>query len=198
MQIANTFLRKDQTDPARLRDAPSITLDLAARRRSRQLLTLESGQEVGLAIPRGAVLRDGDALVTEKDGYILVRAAQEDVLRVTASSSTALTRAAYHLGNRHVLLEVGEGYLQLEHDPVLADMLEQLGGVQVAKIQAPFEPDVGAYGGGHRHGHDESFDEDYALAQSAFQAHGHDHSHSHSHGHAHSHDHAPEEGPLKP
>lgn len=180
MQIANSFIRKDKRDPVLAAPGPSVTLDLAGRRRSRQLLTLDNGQQLGLAIPRGSVLRDGDVLITDTGEQILVRAARESVLRVTASSATALTRAAYHLGNRHVLLEVGEGYLQLECDQVLADMLEQLGGVRTERLMAPFEPDVGAYGGGHRHGHDETFAEDYALAQSAFHAHGH-----HEHGHDH-------------
>ncbi|MEJ6656312.1 MAG: urease accessory protein UreE, partial [Pseudomonas sp.] len=180
MQIANSFLRQGQVDCTRLGNASSIILDLACRRRSRQLLTLDDGRQLGLALPRGTVLRDGDVLVTDAAEYILVRAAEEAVLRVTADSPTALARAAYHLGNRHVLLEIGEGYLQLEYDPVLADMLVQLGGVRAEQLQAPFEPDVGAYGGGHRHGHDDSFAEDYALAQSAFEAHSH-HDHDHDH-----------------
>lgn len=192
MRITNKFLRADQVAKALTRGAPTVTLDLALRRRSRQKLVLSTGEEVGMAIARGAVLRHGDLLVADDGGFILVQAAPENVLRVTASGPTALARAAYHLGNRHVLLEIGDGYLQLEYDPVLVDMLAQLGGVRSEQIQAPFEPDVGAYGGGHKHGHDETFEEDYALAQAAFQAHephAHDHGHAHSHDHEHRHDH---------
>lgn len=190
MRIANKFLRAGQVAKALTRGVPTVTLDLALRRRSRQKLVLDTGEEVGMAIPRGAVLRHGDLLVAEDGRFILVQAAPENVLRVTAATPTALARAAYHLGNRHVLLEIGEGYLQLEYDPVLVDMLAQLGGVRSERIQAPFEPDVGAYGGGHKHGHDETFEEDYALAQAAFQAHepqAHDHGHRHEHAHRHDH-----------
>ena len=205
MRIANKFVRRDQIAKALVRGAPTVTLTLAERRRSRQRLVLDNGEAIGLAIGRGAVLRDGDLLIAQDGGFVIVKAAMECVLRVSAQSPLQLTRAAYHLGNRHVLLEIGEGYLQLEYDPVLVDMLKQLGGVKVDKVEAAFEPDVGAYGGGHRHGHDESFDEDYALAQAAFQAHepgaksrpsnthsaaghGHDHHHGHHH-HSHHHDH---------
>lgn len=210
MRIANKFVRRDQLAKAFVRGAPTVTLTLAERRRSRQRLVLDNGEAIGLAIGRGVVLRDGDLLIAQDGGFIAVKAAMESVLRVSAQSPLQLTRAAYHLGNRHVLLEIGEGYLQLEYDPVLVDMLKQLGGVEADKVEAAFEPDVGAYGGGHRHGHDESFDEDYALAQAAFQAHEpgaesrpsdthsaaahhHDHHHGHHH-HSHHHDHGCHEG----
>ncbi|MDC6130092.1 urease accessory protein UreE, partial [Burkholderia gladioli] len=109
-------------------------------------------------------------------------------------------RAAYHLGNRHTPVEIGLDTLKLEYDPVLADMLTRLG-ARVERVEAPFQPEAGAYGGGHRHGHDASFAEDYALAQQVYgehhgHAHGHDHAHAHGahthqhgHGHAHSHSH---------
>ena len=99
-----------------------------------------------------------------------------------------LTRAAYHLGNRHTPVEVGADELKLEADPVLEDMLKRLG-AQVEHATLPFQPEAGAYGGGHRHGHDETFAEDYELAQRVFEDHhGHDHDHDRSdahHGHAH-------------
>jgi urease accessory protein len=85
---------------------------------------------------------------------IQVQAAEEAVMDVTASSPQALTRAAYHLGNRHVPLQVGEGWLRLEQDHVLKEMLLGLD-VNVMDLQAPFEPEAGAYGGGHRHHHDD-------------------------------------------
>lgn len=191
MRMAQRFIRAAETGPAQ--GLPSVTLTLAQRRRSRQRLTLSSGEDMGLAIARGVVLHDGDQLIADDGGAIVVRAAREQVTRVTADSPTQLMRAAYHLGNRHVLLEVGEGYLQLEHDPVLVDMLQQLGGVRTEQVQAPFEPETGAYGGGHHHGHDASFAEDYALAQTAYHAHDdpthgpvHDHGPLHGPGHGHS------------
>src|SRR5690606_25402053 len=149
-----------------------VTLSLAQRRRSRQRLTLDGGDvQIGMAIDRGQTLRDGDILVTQDGQHIVVKAAHESVARVTAVSPWQLARAAYHLGNRHILLEVAEGYLQFEYDAVLVDMLHQLGELTVEQVQAAFEPDVGAYGGGHRHGHDETFEADYALAQQAYQTH---------------------------
>jgi urease accessory protein len=81
-------------------------------------------------------------------------AAQEPVYNVIAPTPRDLMRAAYHLGNRHVPLQIGDGWLRLEQDYVLRDMLLGLG-MQVSEVQAPFEPEAGAYGGGHRHSHDD-------------------------------------------
>jgi urease accessory protein len=77
------------------------------------------------------------------------------VMRVTADTPVRLMRAAYHLGNRHVPLQIGEGWLRLEQDHVLMEMLLGLGGIRVENENAPFEPEAGAYGGGHRHHHDD-------------------------------------------
>lgn len=188
MRIFQQRLSHDQADESQRHNVPVVTLSFADRRRSRQRLKLNTGEEVGLALEHGLVLVDGDWLADANGELIMVRAARETVLRITSGSNLQLTRAAYHLGNRHVTLEVGDGYLQLEHDPVLVDMLTQLGGLTLDQVQAAFNPDVGAYGGGHRHGHDESFDEDYALAQAAFTANEPESSHGHPH-HDHTHDH---------
>jgi urease accessory protein len=111
---------------------------------------------------------------------------------VRAPDRVTLTRAAYHLGNRHTPVEVGSDELKLEADPVLEGMLKRLG-AQVERVELPFQPEAGAYsghsGGGHRHGHDETFAEDYALAQRVFdEHHGPAHDHGHAHGHSHHHD----------
>ena len=169
--------------------APTLTLDFDARRKSRLAATLDDGEEVALVLPRGTVLRDGDVLVAEDGGLVRVVAAAEPVLLARARVALTLTRAAYHLGNRHTPVEVGADYLKIEYDPVLADMLERIGAT-VEQVAAPFQPESGAYGGGHKHGHDETFAEDYALAQQVFgEHHGHDHDHDHSHGHDHAHGH---------
>ncbi len=151
-------------------DAPKAILPFETRRRSRQIITLDNDEQVGIILNQGTVLRNNDLLIDDNGQAILVQAALEPVLRVTASSSQQLMRAAYHLGNRHVAVEIGPDYLQLEPDTVLADMLDQLGDLNIAKVDGAFEPETGAYGGGHKHGHDETFDEDYALAQAAFAA----------------------------
>ncbi|BCF89390.1 urease accessory protein UreE [Paraburkholderia largidicola] len=183
--------------PVLVKRAPTLTLAFDARCKSRLAATLDSGEEVALLLPRGTVLRDGDVLVADDGGLVRVVAAPESVLYVRAPDVLTLTRAAYHLGNRHTPVEVGADYLKLEYDPVLADMLKRLGAL-VDQVEMPFQPETGAYGGGHRHGHDETFAEDYALAQQVYgEHHGHAHSHDpghehhdHTHGHAHSHDHA--------
>ena len=183
--------------------APTLTLAFEARCKSRLAATLDTGEEVALVLPRGTVLVDSDVLVADDGALVRVIAANEAVLVVEAPDALTLTRAAYHLGNRHTPVEVGTGYLKLEADPVLEEMLIGLG-VRVRAASLPFQPETGAYGGGHRHGHDATFAEDYALAQRVYDEHhgheghgadhdhDHDHAHDHSHccGHAHSHGHA--------
>ncbi|MDR3096823.1 MAG: urease accessory protein UreE, partial [Paraburkholderia sp.] len=154
--------------PVLIQRAPTLTLAYDARCKSRFAATLDSGEEVGVVLPRGTVLRDGDMLVADDGGLVRVIAAPQSVLRVRAPNRLTLTRAAYHLGNRHTPVEVGADELKLEADPVLEDMLKRLG-AQVERAELPFQPEAGAYGGGHRHGHDETFAEDYALAQSVFE-----------------------------
>ncbi len=148
--------------------AELLALPFDARKRSRLRLRLADGRELGWALTPGTVLHPGDRLEADDGSLFEVRASAEPVLRVSAGTPLALTRAAYHLGNRHIAVEVGVDYLALEPDPVLHAMLLQLG-VQVAAIQAPFQPETGAYGGGHKHGHDATFGEDYALAQALFR-----------------------------
>lgn len=179
--------------------APTLTLAYDARCKSRFAATLDTGEEVALVMPRGTVLADGDVLVADDGALVRVAAAAETVLVVRSRDALMLTRAAYHLGNRHTPVEIGVDYLKLEVDPVLETMLTRLG-VSVERATLTFHPEAGAYGGGHRHGHDASFAEDYALAQQVFaQRHGdepshshghtHDHDHDHDHGHGHAHDH---------
>ena len=168
--------------------APTLTLVYDARCKSRLAATLDTGEDVAVLLPRGTVLRDGDVLVADDGALVRIAAASETVLLVRAADRLTLMRAAYHLGNRHTPVEVGADELKLEADPVLEDMLKRLG-AQVEHATLPFQPEAGAYGGGHRHGHDETFAEDYELAQRVFEDHhGHDHDHDRSdahHGHAH-------------
>jgi len=151
----------------------TLTLPFDQRQKSRLRVTLDSGDEAAVNVERGAVLRGGDRLKASDGRIIQVVAAKEPLTLVTATEPRNLMRAAYHLGNRHIPLQIGLGWILMEQDHVLEHMLEGLG-AHVRHEMAPFEPEAGAYGGGHRHGdHD----------------HGHDHSHSHGHGHHHhSHD----------
>lgn len=135
--------------------ADRLILPFDLRQKSRLRVRLESGAEAGLFLPRGTILRGGDLLRASDGRIVQVVAADEPVMRVTAESAIQLMRAAYHLGNRHVPLQIGEGWLRLEQDHVLLEMLVGLG-VQVENQNAPFEPEAGAYGGGHRHHHDDA------------------------------------------
>ncbi|AMR77400.1 urease accessory protein UreE [Cupriavidus nantongensis] len=162
-----------------VRRAPKLVLPFADRSKSRLRAVLDNGTDAALFLPRGTVLRGGDLLVAEDGTFIEVQAAAESVLEVRAQDPHALMRAAYHLGNRHTPVEIGRDYLRLEYDAVLADMLRRLG-VQAEPAELPFEPEAGAYGGGHKHGHDATFAEDYAAAQAVFHEH-----HGHGHGDVH-------------
>jgi urease accessory protein len=147
--------------------ASQLVLSFELRQKSRQLARLHDGAEVGLFLPRGTVLRDGDILEGEEGTLVKVVAAPEAVLIVRGKSTHDLIRAAYHLGNRHTRLEVGSESLKIGFDPVLRDMLTGLG-LDVTEAHSPFEPEPGAYGGGHRHAHDDAFEEEYAAAQKVF------------------------------
>lgn len=131
----------------------TLTLPYELRQKSRLRANLDNGDEIGLLLPRGTVLRGGDHLKSETGEVILVRAAEEVVSTVHAKDPTLFARACYHLGNRHVPLQIGEGWLRYLHDHVLDDMVHGLG-LQAMCERAPFEPEAGAYGGGHHHHHD--------------------------------------------
>jgi len=149
--------RLDYPEPA----TETLTLAMEQREKSRLRTRLDSGLEVGLFLPRGTRLRAGDRLRAVDGTVVEVRAAAETVSTVVAAEPLQLLRAAYHLGNRHVPLQVESGRLRYRHDHVLDDMVRGLG-LSVSVEQAPFEPEPGAYGGGHHHHH-----------------HHHDHDHDH-------------------
>lgn len=135
----------------------SLTLPLESRTRSRLKVSLDDGGEAGLFLPRGSVLRDGDLLASDDGIVIEVKAAPEPVSTVRSDDPYLLARACYHLGNRHVLLQIEPGLLRYYHDHVLDDMLTGMG-LSVSVEQSPFEPEPGAYGdfghtGGHEHHH---------------------------------------------
>jgi urease accessory protein len=131
----------------------TLTLPLELRIRSRVKVTLDDGSEAGVFLPRGSILRGGD-LVASADGVVVeVRAAPETVSTVACDDPHLLARACYHLGNRHVPLQIEAGFVRYQHDHVLDDMVRGLG-LTVSVEQAPFEPEPGAYGDyGHAQGH---------------------------------------------
>lgn len=126
-----------------------LVLSYDLRQKCRLRTQSTAGEEVGLFLPRGEVLRNGDVLQAEDGRRVRVTAKPEKVLQIGCADPLQLTRIAYHLGNRHVALQVGEGWLRIADDYVLRQMVEGLGAT-VVEMDAPFEPEPGAYGG-HMH-----------------------------------------------
>lgn len=123
-------------------------------RQKRWLFTvLVTGEEVALRLPRGATLRGGDLLLASDGRVIEVIAASERVVHIECATASELARVAYHLGNRHVPVQIGDGFLRLSENHVLEEMLRGLG-AKLSIIEAPFEPESGAYSGAHSHRED--------------------------------------------
>ncbi len=138
--------------------AAQLKLPFDLRQKSRLRTRLVNGEDAWLMLPRGEILRGGDLLQAADGRVVEVVSETEDVLHVTCANATELARAAYHLGNRHVPVQVGDGFLRIAADHVLADMLKGLGAT-LTTMRAPFEPEAGAYGvhgGGHHHHSDEA------------------------------------------
>ncbi len=129
-----------------------LSLSYERRQKSRFRTRLEGGAEVALLLPRGSVLRDGDVLRSECGMLVGVRAAPEAVSTAFSDDHCVLARACYHLGNRHVPLQIAENWVRYLRDHVLDDMVLRLGLV-VKQEEAPFEPESGAYGSNHAHHH---------------------------------------------
>ncbi|HEX5125952.1 MAG TPA: urease accessory protein UreE [Rhodocyclaceae bacterium] len=127
-----------------------LVLDFDARTKSRLRTQLESGEEVGLFLPRGTILRGGDKLQGNDARIVEIVSAPEELIEAHCTNPLDLTRAAYHLGNRHVAVQVGEQWLRIQADHVLETMLVGLN-AEVRKLSAPFEPEAGAYAPGHHH-----------------------------------------------
>lgn len=123
----------------------TLTLPLSERVKSRLRATLDDGRDVGLFLERGQVLKNGDFLESEKGIVVKIISADETVSIVRNNDTLLLAKACYHLGNRHVALQINPGKVQYLHDHVLDDMLAGLG-LNVVVEHAPFEPESGAYG----------------------------------------------------
>ena len=188
MLIVNKLLSQGRgLSPVLLKRAATLELDWDQRQKSRFDAVDSGGRLLGVFLPRGSVVRGGDVLVAEDGSLVKVRAAPQPLLVVRHCSQHGtpfdLLRAAYHLGNRHVPLELQPDRLLLEPDHVLAGMLRQMHLI-VSEESSAFEPESGAYapaavGHGHDHDHDHGHD----------HPHGDDHAHGHDHDHGHGHDH---------
>ncbi len=139
--------------PTKILGTATLPFDLRARSRLRAML--DTGQDIAIVLPRGVLMRDG-AVIARSDlistEYVRVKAADEELLEVITSDEFGLVRAAYHLGNRHVQLQILPTSLRLPWDYVLAEMVERMG-VKAQKIFAPFDPESGAYSAGIPHAH---------------------------------------------
>ena len=185
--------------PALLKRASTVELDWDVRQKSRFDATDSLGRQLGVFLPRGTLVRGGDVLVAEDGSLVRVLAAPQPVLVVTACTEHGtpfdLTRAAYHLGNRHVPIELKPDHLKIEPDHVLADMLRAMH-LTVVEANVAFEPEGGAYASGghshgsHGHGHDHVPASPKAIsipiaAAPAPHVHGPGCGHDHGHGHSH-------------
>lgn len=142
-----------------------LVLPYELRVNSRLRTRLASGEEVAIFTQRGTVLRNNDLLSNDEGKVVQIISAEEPTYRITCNAEYDLLRCAFHLGNRHTVTQVADGFLRIYQDSVLKEMLEGLGAT-VVEESAQFEPESGAYStNGHHHGHD----------------HDHDHHHSHSH-----------------
>jgi urease accessory protein len=199
LEITTRLKVRRDVYPVEIRDR--LVLPFEQRQKSRFRACLESGDEVGVILSGSEILRGGDLLVASDGRVVEVIARSERVMQAACRTPYELARAAYHLGNRHVSLQIGDGWLRIADDHVLCQMLEGLG-LTVAALEAPFEPEKGAYGA-HEHGthhHDDAPPThggvihqfgDYAGVITPGQAHSHPHEHVHSDdcGHDHSHEH---------
>ncbi|RZI61831.1 MAG: urease accessory protein UreE [Rubrivivax sp.] len=215
IQVSKLLAQGAGLAPVLLKRAASVTLDWDTRQKSRFQVTDSQGRELGVFLPRGTTVRGGDVLVAEDGSLVRVVAAPQALLRITACTAHGspfdLVRAAYHLGNRHVQIELKPDHLKIEPDHVLADMLRAMHLI-VNEVEEGFEPEAGAYaagGHGHSHGHGDDHgptheSEPATRKTIAIQAaavphvhgpgcghhHAHDHESGHDHSHAHAHAHA--------
>ena len=176
IQVSKCIPKGQGLAPVLIKSASTVELDWDVRQKSRFAAVDSLGRALAIFLPRGQAVRGGDILVAEDGTLVRVVAAPQKVLHITAcaahGTSFDLMRAAYHLGNRHVPIELQPTHLKIEPDHVLADMLRSMH-MTVVEVDLPFEPEGGAYGGhvtndGHSHHH-----------------HGHKHVHSDHHGHHH-------------
>ncbi|MFT7235394.1 MAG: urease accessory protein [Methylophagaceae bacterium] len=136
-----------------VKEQATLTLPLSSRVKSRLRAVLDDGRDVGLFLERGQVLKNGDILTGDDGVIVKIIAAKETVSSVVCEDVLLMARACYHLGNRHVALQINPGRLQYLHDHVLDDMLRRLG-LTVNSVEATFEPESGAYEGDGTHHHE--------------------------------------------
>ncbi|WP_422845658.1 urease accessory protein UreE [Acidovorax sp. M2(2025)] len=190
IQVSKLLPQGQGLAPVLLKRAHTVELDWDVRQKSRFAAIDSAGRELGIFLPRGTLVRGGDVLVAEDGSLVRVQAAPQPVLVITPCATHGnafdLTRAAYHLGNRHVPIELQPDHLKIEPDHVLADMLRAMH-LTVTEQNLPFEPEGGAYAAGHGGGHHHHGGQGHSHGHGHDHAHNHGHDHNHEHGHAHAH-----------
>ena len=190
LQISKCIPQGKGLAPVLIKRAATVELDWDVRQKSRFDATDSQGRGLGIFLPRGTVVRGGDVLVADDGSFVRAIAAPQAVLKITHCMQHGtpydLIRAAYHLGNRHVPIELKPDHLKIEPDHVLADMLRAMHLI-VHAVDESFEPENGAYAtGGHGYGHGQS----HGGHSHGDHSHGHDHDHAaHDHDRGHDHDH---------
>ena len=173
-----------------------VLIDFDRRHRRRIVLATEAGGDVLVDLPQAVRLRDGDGLALADGGVVRVCARPEALLEIHAHNAAELVRIAWHLGNRHLPVQLLGDRIRIRADHVIADMVAGLGG-HVAATEAPFDPEAGAYAGGAPHAHHQDGDDvDYrdparGLANAAAHTHDNAHAHTHEEAPAHTHDNTP-------
>ena len=138
-------------------EVDQVLIDYDRRYRRRILLRTEKGGSVLIDLAQAVRLRDGDGLVLDDGGVVRVCARAEKLLDIHAHDDATLVRIAWHLGNRHLPVQLRGEHIRIRADHVIEEMIIGLGG-HVEAIEAPFDPEAGAYAGGHRHQHDDEED----------------------------------------
>lgn len=149
------MLRIYEKTPSVNKPATTLTLPFEKRQKSRLQVTLDNGEQAGLFLPRGTLLRGGESLLAEDGRVISVLAAEESTSTAYSDNTYLLMKACYHLGNRHIPLQIGKDFVRYQHDHVLDEMVASFG-LEVKQESAPFEPESGAYHsheGHHGHAH---------------------------------------------
>ena len=195
LQVSKIIAQGQGLAPVLLKRAATVELDWDVRQKSRFDTTDSLGRHLGVFLPRGTLVRGGVVLVAEDGSMVKVLAAPQTVLRITACTTHGspfdLTRAAYHLGNRHVPIELKPDHLKIEPDHVLADLLRAMHLI-VNEVDEAFEPEGGAYSAAtHAHSHAMT-----PVQAPAPAAHVHVPDCQHDHGHSHSHEHVAHVAPV--
>ena len=189
MITVTKFLRKGSLAPAILRQAQDAPMSIAQRRLSQTTLTLSDGQELQLNLESGETLQDGDILLSENNRFFVVRAAVEELNKLSVADTRSLLQAVYQLSQLKVPLQLGEDCVYIEPNTQHTQLLNQLG-VTISSVQAPFIPEPVIANNQHQHTHECGHAHHHDCGHDHSHHHGHSCGHDHAHPHAHKHDHS--------